>query len=199
MPSSSNQLLQEAVLSELQAAADKQGKIPLKLVNKVIAKLRFGSEISTLRSELQEIATKLSEATEETLSISAAPKGGLAAAADELSAAKKTAEDAANKIIDAAETLQELISKSPLAANITANDAIMDIITACNFQDLSGQRINKVTLVLEHIRPRIENLVAILVQGEKLTTSGEVDLLGGPQMPDTAPSQDDIDALFNKS
>lgn len=201
MKASQNTLLQEVVLKELNAAADKNGKVPLKMVSKVISTLRFGNDVTTMKTELQEIVSKLNEAAEETISISAAPKGGLATATDELAAAKKTTEDAANTILDAAEVLQGVIEKSPLSANQTVNNAIMEIITACNFQDLSGQRITKVTSVLEHIRPRIERLVEILVQGEKLQSmpgSGEVDLLGGPQLGG-GPSQDEIDALFDKT
>lgn len=78
-----------------------------------------------------------------------------------------------------------------------------NIYEACNFQDLTGQRISKVVKALRHIESHIDRM--ILVFGEQLAShtvgmsdqdaTSESALMNGPQLPDKANKQDDIDAI----
>jgi chemotaxis protein CheZ len=75
----------------------------------------------------------------------------------------------------------------------TQRAALTDIMMTQDFQDLSGQVIGK---VIEIISRTERQLVELLVQGAQLdlnTTSAE---LAGPQVPDKAMHQDDVDDLL---
>ena len=84
-------------------------------------------------------------------------------------------------------------------------DAVVSIFEACNFQDITGQRITKVVRTLKHIEGKIEVLIQAL--GEEVQKShrsaaaadpnNEDSLLNGPQLQGKAISQAEIDALFD--
>lgn len=169
-----------------------------------------------LLKELEAIAQKFSTATKEAHALAPAHEqgGDISTATAELEAAIHTMEEAANAILDAVELVQNAVDESPLAKDQKVNDALMEIITACNFQDLSGQRIRKVASILEFVEPRTGRLIAILTGGEMPDTPApapqkkkrihkdgfdETALLNGPQSGEDALSQEDIDALFDKS
>ncbi|MDA8230680.1 MAG: protein phosphatase CheZ [Magnetospirillum sp.] len=124
-------------------------------------------------------------------------------ATDELDAIIGATEAATNRILDAAEHLEGLST----AMEPQVAERLMEITTgmyeACNFQDLTGQRITKVVRVLKVIEDRVETLVKVFGAGareEKATGDGNVltdeDLLNGPQLPDAAPDQAEIDRLL---
>lgn len=197
--------LAESVINILKKLADENGKVPLSLLERVLKELNWGQS-SNLRRELEEIAAKLQEVTQETLTLAAEPGStDISIACQELDAAVETMEEAANTIMDAAE--KALVNGSDEAMQNT----LMEIITACNFQDLSGQRIRKVSRVLGFVEPKIKKLISLLVEDDQLpnkvleaVSHGDVDekgnrLMNGPALPGNAVSQADIDALFDKS
>lgn len=133
----------------------------------------------------------------------------IASATDELDAIVGATETATNEILDAAEQIEALLPElSPeLGERLTA--ATTRVYEACNFQDITGQRITKVVRALKHIEDRIEALVsafgdefrAVKAPPEdpapdqpKVLT--DEDLLNGPQLPDAATKQAEIDALL---
>jgi len=90
-------------------------------------------------------------------------------------------------------------------------EQVVAIFEACNFQDITGQRINKVVGALRYIEERIESMQTIWgessFEGVEAATDGtEGDdvpegraLASGPSMPeaDDRASQADVDALFD--
>ena len=69
---------------------------------------------------------------------------------------------AAEDIEDAADTLAACLKQrqqKALAHDI--QDHVIRIFEACNFQDLSGQRINKVMATLTFVEERVARMVAI--------------------------------------
>jgi chemotaxis protein CheZ len=132
----------------------------------------------------------------------------LPTAGDELTAIVGATERATNAILDAVERIE----KSANAAGGDPAAAILSDVTAiyeaCNFQDITGQRISKVVSVLKEVDRTVASLLesldlppVVLNAGMSATAakSGEAALLNGPQMPDAAPNQADIDALFDKT
>lgn len=124
-------------------------------------------------------------------------------ATDELDAIVGATETATNCILDAAERLEGI---APLVDQEVA-ERLTEVTTAiyesCNFQDLTGQRITKVVKVLKTIEERVGTLVKIF--GEELGEPYErkekeiltdEDLLNGPQLPDSAAGQAEIDRLL---
>ena len=115
----------------------------------------------------------------------------------------------AAEIIDTNASNLEAALKGPeneMAADI--QDQVVRIFEACNFQDITGQRITKVVQTLNFIEERVVNMMEIWGGVESLRVIAEVrmeldggaaDLLNGPALgdePDTA-TQDEIDALFD--
>ena len=133
----------------------------------------------------------------------------IASATDELDAIVGATESATNEILDAAEQLEALTGElSPEHAK-KLTDVTTMVYEACNFQDITGQRITKVVAALKHIEAKVEALVAafgtefkkqiesqLALPGARVELTDE-DLLNGPQLPQSASDQAAIDALFN--
>ena len=84
------------------------------------------------------------------------------------------------------------------------NAKTIAILEACNFQDISGQRTNKVVKTINYLEERILTMIEIWgaegfkdIDVERETLEGDAALLQGPQMEEAAISQDDVDALFD--
>lgn len=128
-------------------------------------------------------------------------------ATDELDAIVGATEEATNTILQAMEVMGSLTEQMPTEVADQVNEAVTQVYEACNFQDITGQRITKVVKTLKHIEDRVESLVAAF--GDEIAKYREAhprqeapsektdqDLLNGPQLPAEASKQDDIDALL---
>jgi chemotaxis protein CheZ len=134
--------------------------------------------------------------------ISEIREGDIPLATDELDAIVRQAEQATNSIMDATEQIENLIGALDDATKDKILDQITRIFEACSFQDITGQRVTKVVHTLQHIEAKIGVLVR-LYGGETSAANaprsekvGDEGLLNGPQLPENAANQDDIDALF---
>jgi chemotaxis protein CheZ len=128
----------------------------------------------------------------------------------QLEAVIKATEEAAFTILDSTDEVIKLIKASD--ASPETKDRILAMTTriyeACNFQDLTGQRIIKVIRELEFVEAKIRSLInlfsssaPVAMQELSKTKKQRPDqhLLNGPQLGEDAPLQADIDALFNKT
>ncbi|SOC21159.1 protein phosphatase CheZ [Thalassospira xiamenensis] len=137
-------------------------------------------------------------------------------ATTELDAIIKDTEMATHTILESAEQIDDL---AMTLKNSAPNDFVAEhveqiaflvtkVFESCNFQDITGQRINKVVRTLEFVEERVHNM--ILIWGEDAFTDLPVpddgdgtpkneddDLLNGPQLEGEGISQDDIDKLFD--
>jgi chemotaxis protein CheZ len=140
----------------------------------------------------------------------------LPSAADELDAIVGNTEEATGIILDSVEKIEAIAQKIEGENGTQIADIVTKIYEACNFQDITGQRITKVVKTLKQIENKVAALigafgdelarekaraaaaapVAAPVVGEK---PSDEDLLNGPQLPTNANSQADIDALFGRS
>ena len=165
-----------------------------------------------LKSEIGKLASYIKDAKIEIAALSSndemdVDNTNISNATDHLSAVVEATENATNEIMDKAEEISNIVD----AANDEntaeqVNDKVAKIYEACNFQDLTGQRINKVIAMVEHIEEKINNLVGIFGESEmdsemmmkmqeRLQKSDP--LMAGPQLSSEAPTQDDIDKLFD--
>lgn len=133
-------------------------------------------------------------------------------ASHELDAIVTQTEGATQSILEAAEQIQE---KAWVLRENGADDATCDdidakateIFMACSFQDLTGQRTNKVVQVLRYLESRINLMINIwgIEDMEADDTAGPVDsrpdahLLNGPQLAGGGVSQNNVDELFSAS
>jgi chemotaxis regulatin CheY-phosphate phosphatase CheZ len=116
----------------------------------------------------------------------------------ELDAVVSMTEQAANRILDAADRIASRVrtegdwtdAAAREEARNTIDKDIEEIFMACSFQDITGQRIRKTLENLKAIEDRL---------GAALGKLGiEVDASANPNLG-KATSQDDIDALFKSS
>jgi chemotaxis regulatin CheY-phosphate phosphatase CheZ len=132
-------------------------------------------------------------------------------ASHELDAIVTQTEGATQSILEAAEQIQE---KAWVLRENGAEDAVCDdidakateIFMACSFQDLTGQRTNKVVQVLRYLESRINLMINIwgIEEMDADATAGPVDnrpdahLLNGPQLAGGV-SQTNVDELMSVS
>lgn len=135
----------------------------------------------------------------------------LPGATDELSAVVAATESATNAILDAVEGIEKSAGALAPEAGDPIREGVTRIYEACNFQDVTGQRITKVVNVLTEVDKTVLGLMdafgialdpaaaRALVSAPPKAKGGEADLLNGPQLPAAAQDQAAIDALFDKS
>ncbi|MCB1682492.1 MAG: protein phosphatase CheZ [Rhodospirillales bacterium] len=123
-------------------------------------------------------------------------------ATDELDAVVEATAAATATIMDSCDAIQTAAGEVGGAPADKINEEVMKIFEACSFQDITGQRITKVVKTLRSIEERVGHLISLL--GDKAQGSGEHEdkrvgdarLLNGPQLPQKAVSQDEIDKLL---
>lgn len=177
---------------------------------------RQRSEVRILKMELRALANSIQETKREIaqLRTSDGDSDRLDIVAGELDAVVGATERATDGILEAAEKIdnaaQNLRSKADdayfahLAEDISEH--VVAIFEHANFQDITGQRINKVVNTLKFVEERIDKMINIWGQEtfEELLAEipdgpagdDERRLLNGPQMAEKAISQGDIDKLF---
>lgn len=170
---------------------------------------------TALKNEIRALSRSIQETKSEIKSMQAGTKGGdkLIKASSELDEVVQATEDATNTILEATETIDELAEKIRLNADNQddshACEEIMEctikVLEACNFQDITGQRITKVVNALKYVEDRINAMIDIWGEDDISDTHASVveevdpdkDLLNGPALGDAGIDQADIDALFD--
>jgi chemotaxis protein CheZ len=157
-------------------------------------------------SELIEIADYIAHLREEigALRANEMSRDRIPMAHEELGSVVAATAGATNTIMEAAEAMLGL----PDGPNYrdSVEERINTIFEACAFQDITGQRIAKVVESLRQFEQRLARFVGA-VKARDAANSDPLErarraraedlMLNGPQAVEAAPSQDDIDALFN--
>jgi chemotaxis protein CheZ len=132
----------------------------------------------------------------------------------ELDAVAESAERATQLILGAAEVIEDAASnlsaslkheqEQSLALDI--QDSVLRIFEACNFQDLSGQRIAKVLATLKFVEERIAHMMRVwggieAVKRHAVVTPAEraaAAMVHGPKLDgdDGHVTQDEVDRIF---
>jgi chemotaxis protein CheZ len=173
------------------------------------------AEVSMLKTELRALAICIEQTKQEIASLrpNASEEDRLMIVTSELDAIVNSTEGATQAILEAAEKIEGLTREmqahgvdtyvNRLAEDI--NETVVSIFEACNFQDITGQRITKVVKTLQYIEARInnmidiwgpENIAEILPAKSHDHRDDDAKLLNGPALENQGISQDDIDALF---
>ncbi|MEM7619615.1 MAG: protein phosphatase CheZ [Pseudomonadota bacterium] len=175
-------------------------------------------EATRLRCELKEIYDAIEETKVDILTIHQSGVNGMeiSRVTDELGAIVSGTENATEGILTAAEQIDQ--SAGDLVAALTdetqqglasdIQDHVVGIFEACNFQDLTGQRITKVVSTFRFIEERVIHMMEIwggldsfddITPEELEHRKGDKGLLNGPSLEEDEDiaSQDDIDALFS--
>lgn len=198
--------LSKSLSSKISQLKDKNGNI-IELENPEVAVSELISifvqysngQEELLYNEIKAIEQKVEEAQQEIAAPIKKEDTVLASASSELDAVIESTEEATNKILDSAESIQEAISNeaSPEVTKIIS-DNIMVIFEACNFQDLTGQRIKKVAMALDFIHERVGHILQTYsfedINDDKRS---DAEMMTGPQSNSNTPDQSDVDKLFD--
>jgi len=167
------------------------------------------AHIQILRQELQEMSVYMQQTRAEIAALRPDDSGNnrINAAKGELDAIILATELATSDILSAAERIHALTQQLPRTPD---NQKICDemenvateILTACSFQDLTGQRTMKVVNTLRYLEQRVNSMIEIWgVDNLKAIPIPEQDkrpdahLLNGPS--NDGVSQDDVDSLMS--
>jgi chemotaxis protein CheZ len=179
------------------------------IINSVIEKVEAAEDVSReqLYQELQALHDLIEETRREISETHVGDVAGkhIPTATDELDAVVKATEVATSAIMDSCDEITSLSAKAPTEVESQLMNEVTKILEACSFQDITGQRISKVVKNLKIIDEKVTNLIGILqdkIPGLPMESDGadkrvgDARLLNGPQMPDKAVNQDDIDKLL---
>jgi chemotaxis protein CheZ len=176
------------------------------------------AEAQKLKAELDLIYEAINETKHEiaTLHVTGFEGAEMKRVTHELDAVVDGTANATESILSAAEFIDQAANslgaalKSEHDKQIAHDiqDRVIHIFEACNFQDLTGQRITKVVATLKFIETHVVRMMEIWGGIEAFhdqtpeamaVREGDRKLLNGPKLDGEAghASQDDIDALFN--
>lgn len=200
-------------MAAIHAALEPNSGASKALLDQIRTDLR---EALRLKEELDAITGSIERTKQEIATLhSRTPGGQVNSVTDELGAVVSGTETATNSILAAAEEIDEITTK--LTSRLSGSDAelaqgisdrVVTIFEACNFQDITGQRISKVVNSMRFIEERVTQMAHIWggldsfndVEAFQVPErEGDDALLNGPALDSdpTRTSQDDIDALFN--
>jgi len=161
-----------------------------------------------MHQEIARLAKYIIEAKGEIFAISTNDKQEhvITNASQHLDEVIRATEQATTKIMDSADKIQSLATGMGGDRGREIVSVTGEIYEACNFQDITGQRINKVIKLLTNIEERINKLNELFGAHHNNAIDGaadqapheltEKDLLNGPQLPGQGSSQEEIDELF---
>ncbi|HYF53632.1 MAG TPA: protein phosphatase CheZ [Salinarimonas sp.] len=177
------------------------------------------AQVYQLRSELDAMKEAIASTKREIASLyrSDTEGKGMRRVAGELDAVVGATEQATTTILSGLEEIENHAQMlRAVGADSGANDHVGQILDrivsmyeACNFQDLTGQRIGKIVNVLKFVEERLDKMIGVwggldafkeLIQepgGPK--ADDEASLLNGPKLEEDVGhvDQTDIDALFD--
>jgi hypothetical protein len=169
------------------------------------------NRVQVLRHELQDMSASISQARREIAALRPSEDGNdrFSTASNELDAIIVSTERASSEILTSSERILEMIGKlrdgddtADLYSKIEAE--VMEIFTACSFQDLTGQRTTKVINVLRYIEQRIGSMIAIWGEDkaprddlppDPVDDRPDSHLLHGPSL--TGIDQNEVDQLMS--
>lgn len=173
-------------------------------------------EALQLKAEMDAISEAIKRTKQEiaTLHYSGMQGREIARVTDELGAIVLGTESATHSILSAVEAIDDIAGN--LSARLGGEEGemareisgrIVGIFEACNFQDITGQRISKVVSAMRFVEERVGRMIQIwggLESFKEIEVTGNTEregdraLLNGPALDhDASTSQGDIDALFD--
>ena len=131
---------------------------------------------------------------------------------EQLDAIVKATEKATDTIMEATENTLSAVDELRKTLSDPAQNALLDkivgdgneILEACSFQDITGQRVSKVVKSVTYVEERVNALIDVWgkdelakVEVESPDKTEDEKLLAGPQLEGKGLDQAAIDALFD--
>lgn len=190
-------------------------KMLLSALDRIEAALRGEGSVQSvdrIRFDIVEMAKTIARTKTEIAAIKpdAEHQGKFGEATDELDSIVQATESATSDILAAAEQIQEIawtLREQGLEAEICdmLDAKATDVYAACSFQDLTGQRTQKVIQVLNYLEQRINAMIHIWgldgamaaeAAERESAREGEKGLLNGPALPGSGLDQGDVDVVM---
>jgi chemotaxis protein CheZ len=203
-----------ATVQELRSFLDPSQRLATEIVE---AYRREITEVYQLRTELDAMKEAITSTKLEIASLHRSDHQGkgMRRVAGELDAVVGATETAATAILAAVEDI-EIEANMLRAAGVTTGnndhagvilDRVVTMYEACNFQDLTGQRISKIVSVMKFIEERLDRMIGVWggleafkdLVDEEVLQADERSLLNGPRLAEDPGhvDQNDIDSLFD--
>jgi chemotaxis regulatin CheY-phosphate phosphatase CheZ len=170
------------------------------------------SSLEVLRRELETMAASIARTRREIASIKPSGLGQnrIVTATEELDHVLRSTEQATSEILGTAERIQEIAAqlREDRAPALLCNELEThgtNLMMACSFQDLTGQRMTKVVNTLRYLETRVNAMIeiwgitaneapALAVPGVEDKPDGH--LLNGPARDGEGVNQEEIDRLL---
>jgi chemotaxis protein CheZ len=219
-PEALAQILQElqSLRADVRALSAAPSVAPLQTAEPAFASAAdtVHDEAAAMKAEVARLVQTLAGAKREIAAIKhpLAEDSRMDRATSELDAIVVATETATHDIINAAEEIDRVVGRVAAACHddpevlemldLLAN-ATVRIHEACNFQDISGQRITKVVKTIRFVEERVIAMINLWGVDAFIEVPVEVPkdeneqsrLLNGPALANEGLSQADIDALFD--
>lgn len=167
-----------------------------------------------LKRELDALAFYIRRVREEIAAIDrpADSDHGFVTMGEQMDAIVHATEQATNTIMSATEDSEAALAELRGALTDPGHLALLDrvsenanqVFEACSFQDITGQRVNKVAKSLTYVESRVENLMKLMgadkireIEVAVVEKSADESLLNGPQLNGQGLMQSEIDKLFD--
>lgn len=175
-----------------------------------IAKPADAERSSQMRQELVGIQHFIEQTRQEIAALSPDNKGNsqIVLATSELDAIVSATERATTEILNRTEMIQAAADRLPKAGDAAPivteiGNHIIEIMTACSFQDLTGQRTARVVNALRYIERRVNAMIDIWgidpdserPKEENQDQRPDAHLMNGPSLSGGV-SQGDVDSMF---
>lgn len=169
-----------------------------KLVDRRIAELSMEVHGAVQLMDYSEanLSGQIAKVHEHIASVVAAPSLEARNSGLELESIIQVTESAANRIMEAAEAIDDWVRSGATDRNALAgvNEKISAIFEACSFQDLTSQRVRR---AIEHLE-RVEKMLGGMLEGDKPVVAAANAVPAFVHHPTRGPdlAQDDIDKLL---
>jgi len=175
----------------------------LTIVDQILSSFQSSSQQldQKLANELSLIQKKIDDTKSELIGLEPFDQDRVPDAGKELNEIVKSTEEATNQVMQQAEIILAADTTDIEAYKDTVASAVMQIFESCSFQDITGQRINKVIKTLSYVEDRVSSIIDVLglPQAEGSSQESEdsqANLLNGPALEGQGVKQDEVDAIF---
>ena len=200
----------------------KDTKLILEAISKLedsVAQPKTSIESEKVKNDLLEMSQAIEKTRKEiaSLKLPEDENDHLINATEELDAIVVATEKATHQILQSAEDIQETVWNINEDGKLDApcariDNDLTDIYTACSFQDITGQRTQKVVQIIRFLESRINAMISIWgidkevqdnLEGQDNSKTPELPdnrkdahLLNGPQLAGKGLGQDNIDSMM---
>lgn len=169
-------MMRDAVRAEIEAPLSTLHRFIDRRIAELSAEVHATVQLVDFSEE--NLSAQLARIQEQITSVIAAPTQAARNSGVELEAVVQATEEAANRIMEAAEAIDAWVNQDQPGPESRAavNDKIAAIFEACSFQDLTSQRIRR---AIEHLQNVESMLGRMIPEGTTATAAPETEIRAG--------------------